>query len=93
MDEGYAPISEDIAVLTPQSLEESFENVLDVPFVTVNKIDGQCVAEVKLSGDEMYDRLRLSRAFQAAAAHGQTGCIQQHGNDGLVYLYFHEGGL
>lgn len=87
MDEaGFAP-SEDVAVLTA---EDDFASILDVPFVTVNKINGQCIAEIILSGDEIYDRLRLSRAFQAAAAENQKAYAQVHGEYGNLTIYFAE---
>ena len=85
MDEaGYAPLS------ITTTVKDDFASILDVPFVTVNRINGQMVAEVILSGDEIYDRLRLSRAFQAAAAHNQYAHAQVHGDYGNVTIYFSE---
>lgn len=78
---------ENTAVLT---VKESFESILDVPFVNVVKINGQCQAEVWLSGDEIYDRLRISRADQAAAEHGQKSYATRHGAYGNMTIHYSE---
>src|SRR4030095_5123935 len=81
---------EDTAVLTAAVVEESFEPVLDVPYVSVVQINGECQAEVWLCGDEVYDRLRLDRAHQAAAELGQKSYATRHGGYGNLTIHFSE---
>lgn len=49
---------------------EDFENVYDVPFITVNRIDGLYEAEVIFSGDEAVDQARLQTALDVGASYG-----------------------
>lgn len=53
-----------------QVTEEDFENVYDVPWVTVNRIDGLYEAEVIFSGDEGVDQARLQEALDVGATYG-----------------------
>src|SRR4029453_10789792 len=83
-----APTAEDADVLTV--VEESFESILQIPYVSVVKINGECQAEVWLCGDEVYDRLRLDRAHQAAAKEGQRSYATRHGGYGNLTIHFSE---
>ena len=50
--------------------DEVFENLYDVPFVTVNRVGDEIQAEVHLSGDWQTDHDRLSTAQSVAAELG-----------------------
>ena len=76
-------------------LGESFRNILDIPYVTVNLIDGEIIAEVLLTGDEMHDRLRLSAADSAAAKYNQRSYARRDGDMGVTIHYsaYPDGGV
>ena len=79
---GYA---EDTDILT---IEDDFESVYDVPFVTVNKIDGQYEAEVIFSGTEVIDRDRVETALKVGAEHGVRAFARIFGTYGNVRILF-----
>lgn len=51
-------------------VDEDFENIYDVPFVTVNRIDDEIHAEIILSGIDEVDEDRLNTAQSVAREHG-----------------------
>lgn len=69
-------------------VKESFESILNIPYVTAVLIDGLVQAEVWFSGDERCDRLRLSAADAAAAVHGQKSYASMHGPYGNATIYY-----
>lgn len=75
-------------------VEEDFENVYDVPFITVNRIDGQYVAEVMLSGNERTDEVRIQTALDVGFGLGHHSYARVHsdreyeGADDSVLIYF-----
>lgn len=100
---GLAPAahSQDLAVLTairrsnrPGANEdtEGFRNILDIPFVTINRIGPNVVGEVILTGDPIYDLLRISRALEAAAKLGYTATGRVYGDYGVT-ISFSDGGM
>ena len=78
------PLSEDL-ILT---VVDDFESIYDVPFVTVNRVDGEIQAEVLLSGNTVIDNDRLSTAMSVAAEHGHQAYARVFGDDDNVLLYF-----
>lgn len=69
---GSAPVAAaagDTGVL--DVVDEVFENIYDVPFIVVNKIDGLIEAEVEASASEMVTTDRIQEAQEVARRHGQ----------------------
>lgn len=65
-------------VALAEGAEEDFENIYDVPFVTVNRIDGRYVAEVILSGNEGVDQVRIQAALDVGFAYGVHAYARIH---------------
>jgi len=63
------PLSEDRDILTVVD-DEVFENLYDVPFVTVNRVGDEIEAEVVLSGVKEIDQDRLATAQSVAGEKG-----------------------
>jgi hypothetical protein len=61
------PATGDAIVL---DVEDDFESVYDVPFITVNKIGSKYLAEVVLSGDVETDLARVQTALDVGATRG-----------------------
>lgn len=79
------PLIEDTAVLT---VEDDFESIYDVPFVTVNRVGGEIEAEVQLCGVRHIDDDRLSTAHSVAGELGYRAYARVFGLSGQVLLYF-----
>lgn len=50
---------------------ETFDNLYDVPFIVVNRINGLIVAEVECSDSELTTESRIQEATEVARRHGQ----------------------
>jgi hypothetical protein len=72
--------TEDSGVLT--IVEDEFESILDVPFITVNKVDGQFQAEVILSGDSETDLERIQTALDVGTMYGVHAFARVHSEFG-----------
>lgn len=70
------------------AIEESFEVILDEPFMTVNRIGTDFMGEVVLSGYEGLDRGRVQTVLDTAARHGQHLWARKHGDYGTILMYF-----
>ena len=70
------------------AVDEEFVNLYDVPFVTVNKVDGLVLAEVLLSGSREIDRDRVETALSVGREHGVTAYARVFGDYGNVLIYF-----
>jgi hypothetical protein len=59
------PAIDGSVVSVAQGVDEDFENVYDVPFVTVNRVDGQYIAEVVTSEheDDVVTEARIQQAL------------------------------
>jgi len=77
---------EDTGVLAV--VEEDFKSIYDVPFVTVNRIDGQFVAEVIFSGNPVIDLDRINTALKVGIEHGVRAYARVFGTYGNVLIYF-----
>lgn len=77
--------NEGSAILT---VEEDFESLYDVPFVTVNRIEGQIEAEVIFSGVHDTDMDRIMTALQVGQEHGQRAYARVFGIYGNVLIHF-----
>ena len=62
------PLIEDTDILT--AVDDDFENIYDVPFVTVNRVGVELEAEVHLSGMKEIDEDRLGAAMSIAVERG-----------------------
>jgi hypothetical protein len=80
-------VGEDASILTVD-VEEDFRSIYDVPYVTVNKIDGQFVAEVIFSGNPEVDLDRVSTALRVGLEHGVRAYARVFGTYGNVLIYF-----
>lgn len=65
---GVQPLTEDTDILT--AVDDDFENIYDVPFVTVNRVGVELEAEVHLSGVKEIDEDRLGTAMAIAVERG-----------------------
>lgn len=77
---------EDTDILT--AVEEEFECLYDVPYVTVNKIDGEIQAEVIFSGNEVVDLDRIRTALSVGAEHGYRAYARVFGTYHNVLILF-----
>jgi hypothetical protein len=68
--------------------EEEFKNLLDIRFVTVNRIGQKLEAEVVLSGEPLIDEARIQEALEVGRAHGQHAYARKHGFCDSVLIYF-----
>jgi hypothetical protein len=68
--------------------EEDFEEILDVPFMTVNRIGHEYFGEVVLSGDDVVDRARVQKVLDTGAEHGQHVYARKHGEYGTILIFF-----
>lgn len=83
------PLSEDTDILTV--IDEDFETLYDVPFVTVNKVGGEIMAEVLLSGVKEIDSDRIATAQSVAKEHGCRAYARVFGDQyggAAVLIYF-----
>lgn len=60
--------------------DEQFESILDVPFVTVNMIDGKLVAEIVKSADPALTLERIQAALNVGYARGQHSWARVEGD-------------
>jgi hypothetical protein len=80
------------------AVDEEFFNVYDVPFIIVNMIDGQCVAEVEASFRPLSTESRVQEAKEVARRLGQRLVSMSVGDreypelegiaSGVITLYF-----
>jgi hypothetical protein len=88
-DASPATLAEDIeamgAIEAVTIESESFENVFDRPFMTMNKIDGVYVAEVVLSGEPTTDLGRIQTVLDVGKIHGVEPWARVHGDDNPAY--------
>lgn len=59
-----------------------FESVHDVPFITVNRVDGQYRAEVILSGNPATDTARIQEALDVGYTYGVHAFARKWGAGG-----------
>lgn len=71
-------------------VDELFECVYDVPFVTVNRVGGEFMAEVVFSGDPMIDGDRVRTALQVGVDHGVRAFARVFGDDCVTIHYTDE---
>jgi hypothetical protein len=67
--------------------EEDFANLLDVPYVTVNRIGTQYEGEVIMSGDPIIDEARIEQALDVGRAHGVHAYARKHGGDSVLLFF------
>ncbi|MGZ4659647.1 MAG: hypothetical protein ACXVYB_00040 [Arthrobacter sp.] len=96
---GAAPVAAtgDIDVLDVVE-DEGFERIYDVPFITVNIIDGKMVGEVECSVSQLETLSRIQEAEDAARQKGWHLFGRKHGDreypeltgitHGWIQLYF-----
>lgn len=77
--------TEDTAVLT---VEDDFESIYDVPFVTVNRVNGKILAEVILSDDRETDLERIQTALDIGILHRVHAYARVHGEYGNILIHF-----
>lgn len=87
----HQPFSVDTDILTIVETE-SFACLYDVPYVTVNWVDGEIQAEVILSGVDEIDHDRLTAAHTEAAKYGMRSYARYfgdlyEGNNAVTVLY------
>jgi hypothetical protein len=70
------------------SFEEDIEFILDVPYMSFNRVGGEYIGEVVLSGDEVVDRGRVQTVLDAGTQHGQTVYARKHGEYGTILIFF-----
>jgi hypothetical protein len=88
-DPSSEKVSAHIRAVGTFAVEGTFQTILDIPFVTVNRIDGEYLAEVMLSGTDEVDRERIETALNVGRANGVTAYARQHGRFGnSVMIYF-----
>ena len=80
-------------VLTVIEEEGEFESLHDVPFITVNRIDGKIIAEVFKDWDPVVTEARIKAAQDVGYAHGHHLWAAVHGDYshlgyGVVTLHF-----
>ncbi len=68
--------------------DEDFECVFDVPYITVNRIEGRYLAEVVLSDDETTSLDRIETALAVGREHGVHAYARIHGDYGTVLIHF-----
>ena len=73
--------------------EEQFENLHDVPFITVNRINGKIIAEVVKDWDPAVTEARIRAAQDVGYEHGHHLWAAVHGDYshlgyGVVTLHF-----
>lgn len=78
-------IYEDADVLTVG--EDDFENLLDEPFITVNRIGSKYEGEVILSGDHALDEARVERALDVGRSRGVHAYARKHGGDSVLIFF------
>lgn len=71
-----------------QEVNEDFENVLDVPFVTVNRINGRYFAEVIASEDDTVTKARIQQALDVGHTKGVHAFAGKHGTYNNILIYF-----
>jgi hypothetical protein len=59
---------------------EDFESIYDVPFITVNRIDGRFRAQVVVSENELVTLDRIQEAIDVGRQHGQHAYARKHGD-------------
>lgn len=74
---GAQPLTEDTDILT---VVDDFESIYDVPFVTVNRIGNELLAEVMLSGTPEIDEDRLAAAQSVAWERGYRAYARVFGD-------------
>jgi hypothetical protein len=70
MNNDIEPLSEAAASAALTVEDEQFENIFDAPFITVNKVEGQYIAEVMLSGTLGVDLDRIATALDVGRSEG-----------------------
>jgi hypothetical protein len=68
-------------------VDDDFESVYDVPYVTVNRIGGEYLAEVVFSGDPVVDKDRVSTALAVGRDHGVCSFARVFGEN-CVTIHF-----
>lgn len=86
MDHGSA-VGQSPAI-TSSDVIEDFESVLDVPFITMNRIDGSYVAEVVCAAEEAVTQDRIQQALNKGYEHGVHAYARVHGDYGTILIYF-----
>ena len=84
---GIAPLTTgDTGIL--DVVEDDFEAIYDVPFVTVNRVGGELQAEVIFSGIKDIDHDRVSTALSVASERGFKAYARVFGDMDNVLIYF-----
>lgn len=85
---GVAPFSGDTGILSVVEVEDDFEAIYDVPFVTVNRVGGELQAEVIFSGVKDIDQDRVETALSVASERGYRAYARVFGDMSNVLIYF-----
>jgi hypothetical protein len=64
-------------------VEDDFMSIYDVPFITVNRVDGKFFAEVVASDNESVTLSRVQEALEVGRRYGQHVYARKHGD--IVY--------
>lgn len=75
-------------VAVAQGIEEDFENVLDVPFITMNRVDGQYIAEVVIDLDDEVTEARVQQALNVGYQYGVHSYARKHGDYNVILIHF-----
>ena len=68
-------------------VDEEFEAIYDVPYVTVNRIDGEFLAEVVFSADPVINADRVRTALAVGRDHGVRAFARVFGEN-CVTIHF-----
>lgn len=69
-DDGVPPLIEMTEGITALAVEDDYENIYDVPFIRVDRMDGEFIAEVVFSGIAEIDLDRLMTAQSVCRERG-----------------------
>jgi hypothetical protein len=67
-------------------MEDDFENVYDVPFIVINRVDGKYLAEVEFSDNDLVNFARVEEALEVGRLYGQHAYARKHGDIGYPEL-------
>lgn len=79
--------AEGSTLTTLDDVDEDFDCVYDVPFVTVNRVGGEYLAEVVFSHDPVVDGDRVRTALAVGLDHGVRAFARVFGDD-CVTIHF-----
>jgi hypothetical protein len=80
-----------LAVATAEDEDEdTFLPIYDAPFITLNRVDGEHIAEVIMCGNPCTDLDRIQSCLDVGKQLGLTPYARVHGEYSNVLIYFHQ---